>query len=131
GGAFAQRAPANRQFQGDQVRGFGFLHDGSIATVIDFLHAGVFSLDDTARDGLEQFILAYDTTFAPIVGQQVTLTGNNSAAVGPRIDLMVARAMTDYPLVGAAGAKECDLVVKGVVDGEVRGYLLNAALGVF
>src|SRR5262249_12694992 len=27
---------------GDQVRGFGFLHDGSVDTVHDFLFAGVF-----------------------------------------------------------------------------------------
>src|SRR5581483_5968196 len=26
-------------FLGDQIRGFGFLHDGSIDTVFDFLHA--------------------------------------------------------------------------------------------
>ena len=31
---------------GNQVRGFGFLHDGSIDTVIDFLSAGVFNFPD-------------------------------------------------------------------------------------
>ena len=129
--AFAQPPPASRQFQGDQVRGFGFLHDGSIGTVNDFLHAGVFSIDDTARDGLEQFILAYDSTFAPIVGQQVTLTAGNGTAVGPRIDLMISRATTDFTLVDQPGAKECDLVVKGVVNGEARGYFFDATLGVF
>ena len=129
--AFTQPLPSSRQFQGDQVRGFGFLHDGSIGMVNDFLHAGVFSLDDTGRAGLEQFILAYDTTFAPIVGQQVTLTASNGASVGPRIDRMLAQAVTDFTLVDQPGAKECDLVVKGVVDGEARGYLFSPALGVF
>jgi DNA-binding beta-propeller fold protein YncE len=129
--AFAQPALTSRQFQGDQIRGFGFLHDGSIARLIDFLHAGVFSLDDDARSGLEQFILAYDTTFAPIVGQQVTVSAGSGAAAGPRLDLMIARATTDSSLVGQIGARECDLIVKGVVNGEARGYLLNPASGQF
>ena len=124
--AFVDISLANRQHQGDQIRGFGFLHDGSIATLFDFLHATVFNLDDNARHDLEQFILAFDTTFAPIVGQQVTLTSTNGAVVAPRISLMVARAMTDFTLVDQPGAKECDLVVKGIVGGEARGYLMNA-----
>ena len=46
--AVHQRPAATAGIQGDQVRGFGFLHDGSIATVFDFLHATVFSLNDDA-----------------------------------------------------------------------------------
>jgi hypothetical protein len=34
---------------------------------------------------VEQYLLAFDTDLAPIVGQQVTLTAANAAAVGPRI----------------------------------------------
>jgi YVTN family beta-propeller protein len=122
---------ASRQPQGEQVRGFGFLHDGSIATVFDFLHATVFFLDEGSRSDLEQFILAFDTTFAPIVGQQVTLTGPNAAVAGPRVDLLIARATTSFALVGQPDARECDLVVKGVVDGLARGYLLDATTGQF
>jgi hypothetical protein len=128
---FADPPFADRQPQGDQVRGFGFLHDGGIATVRDFLHASVFSLDETSRQNLEQFVHAFDTTFAPIVGQQITLTSTNAAAVGPRIDLLIARARTSFTLVGQSGAHECDLVVKCTVDGEARGYLLNASTGQF
>ena len=36
------QAPATG-FLGDQVRGFGFLHDGSIDSVFDFLHVNVFA----------------------------------------------------------------------------------------
>ena len=61
-----------------------------------------------------------DSNLAPIVGQQVTLTGTNSATVGARIDLLIARA--------AAG--ECDLIVKGTVAGEQRGAY-RVASGVF
>jgi len=101
---------------GAQVRGFGFLHDGSVDTLFRFHGAGVFSINDTERAQLEQFVLAFDSNLAPIVGQQITLTSTNAAAVGGRIDLLIARA--------AAG--ECDVVVKGNVGTEQRGWLRQA-----
>ena len=100
-------------FRGDQVRGFGFLHDGSVDSVFDFLKAGVFQFpSDTVRRQVEQFVLAYDSNLAPIVGQQVTLGDTNGATVGPRIDLMVSRA----------SVAECDLTVKGTIGTEQRGW---------
>ena len=36
--------------QGPQVRGFGFLHDGSVDTVLHFLGAGVFSADQPGAE---------------------------------------------------------------------------------
>jgi DNA-binding beta-propeller fold protein YncE len=117
-------APLNdTSHQGDQVRGFGFLHDGSVDTVFRFHGANVFTqraADDPfpnvggittdaagilLRRQLEAFMMAMDSNLAPIVGQQVTLTDGNAgdAAVVARIDLLKARA--------AAG--ECDLVVRG------------------
>ncbi len=122
---------ANYQFQGEQVRGFGFLHDGSIATIFDFLHASVFGTSESERHDLEQFVQQFDTTFAPIVGQQVTLRADNATAVGARLDLLAARARTSFVLVDQPQARECDLVVNGVVDGVARGYLLDAATGRF
>ena len=77
-----------------------------------FLTATVFSLTPTQRQNLEQFILAFDTDLAPVVGQQVTRNRRSDATVDARIDLLVARA--------AAG--ECDLVVKGNLAGEARGW---------
>lgn len=65
------------------------------------------------RRQIEAFLLAYDSNLAPIVGQQVTLRSDNAAVAGPRIVLMIQRA--------AQG--ECDLVVRGLVSGELRGYL--------
>jgi len=99
--------------QGDQIRGFGFLHDGSIDTVLRFLNATVFSLTPTQRTNLEQFVLAFDTDLAPAVGQQVTRDHRSGAITDARIDLLVARA--------AAG--DCDLVVKGNLAGEARGWV--------
>ena len=111
----------NNGFQGNQVRGFGFLHDGSIDTVFRFHNAKVFNpsgsnpngfANDTQRREVEEFMLAFDSNLAPVVGQQVTLTSTNASIVGPRIDLMLAQA--------AKG--ECDLIVKGAVAGEQRGW---------
>ncbi len=128
----------------EQVRGFGFLHDGSVDTVFRFVSGSVFLqrppnpnlgidprtpdelLDpDTGKDpgnvnvlpltlegikkrqALEAFLLAFDSNLAPIVGQQTTLSKDNGAVTGPRIDLLVARAE----------AKECELVAKSRLGG--------------
>jgi len=97
---------------GDQVRGFGFLHDGSIDTVRRFLSATVFNnLTSTEESNLEQFVHAFDSNMFPVAGQQITLSSTNAAITGPRIDLLIQRA----------AANECDLVVKAVVGGQQRG----------
>ncbi|MGH7785786.1 MAG: hypothetical protein ACRERC_02910 [Candidatus Binatia bacterium] len=119
------------QHTGEQVRGVGFLHDGSIDTVLHFLNATVFFLSNADRQNLEDFIFAFDTDFAPIVGQQVTLTNSNGATVDARLDLLIARATTSFVLLDTPGARECDLVVQGTVGGVQRGYLLNAGTGLF
>ena len=101
---------------GPQVRGTGFLHDGSVDTIFHFLQAGVFTLNNTQRQQLEQLIFAFDTNLAPIVGQQITLDQTNAALVGPRIDLMLQRNVAD----------ECDVIVKFVEAGEARGGVRNS-----
>ncbi len=105
---------ADNAFMGDQVRGFGFFHDGSCDTLFRFhgtilfapRPAGTISPNDPGnsegfplsaqgileRKQMEQFMLAFDSNLAPIVGQQVTLARGNSAAALPRIELMTARA---------------------------------------
>jgi YVTN family beta-propeller protein len=122
-------------FQGDQVRGFGFLHDGSVDTIFRFVGGTVFvqrGPSDPAganpfgippdasgvaiRRELEQFVLAFDSNLAPIVGQQVTLRQDNAAVAGARLDLLEARA--------AAG--ECDVVAR---LGAAAGWLYNPASG--
>jgi YVTN family beta-propeller protein len=120
--------------KGDQVRGFGFLHDGSIDSVFRFLHAGVFAFPggDTQRRELESFVLAFDSDLAPIVGQQVTLSASNRGVVQPRIDLMLNSA--DDPFLSATlggTSRECDVIAKGVIGGEPRGWSYNAATAQF
>ncbi len=135
---FFSNHSGENNFMGPQIRGFGFLHDGSVDTVFRFLHASVFddggtfnpvgfNGGDTQRRQVEQFILAFDSDLAPIVGQQVTLTSTNAAAVSARISLLEQRAGAAFVLKGMPGATECDLVVKGVVAGEMRGWVRTAA----
>lgn len=118
-------------FLGDQVRGTGFLHDGSIDTVAHFLSAGVFTLSETEEAQLESFIHVYDTVLAPVVGQQVTLGPTNAGTATPRVALLNARAattwaMADHATTPIAGTTECELVAHGNVqtgpDAGARGW---------
>lgn len=138
--------PGDNDHTGDQVRGFGFFHDGSADTLFRFHGARVFlfrppgalsALDPGNPGGfpfvppnhpqagtlnplgvkmrrqMEQFMLAFDTNFAPIVGQQVTVTRANADAAAARIELFKSQA--------DAGA--CDLVIAARTGERERGYL--------
>jgi DNA-binding beta-propeller fold protein YncE len=134
--------PGDNGHKGNQIRGFGFLHDGSIDTVFRFFRANVFSAifpsgigtgfqSDTQRRQVEAFVMAMDTNLAPIVGQQITRTSSNGATVDPRINLLVARARTSFPSLQFPSSNECDLVVKGRIGGVPRGWQLDASNGRF
>ena len=115
---------ADGSFMGDQVRGTGFLHDGSSATVFNFLGAGVFSINDSQQRQLEAFVMEFDSDLAPIVGQQATVSAISGTDTLDRVDLLIQRANSTYytsPTVGAV--KECELIAKGVVADEQRGWL--------
>jgi hypothetical protein len=127
---------------GNQIRGFGYLHDGSIDTIFHFFSAVLFAptpevgfpLDNPegAKRDMEQFMLAFDSDIAPIVGQQVTLTRNNSAMVGPRIDLLQARAAAPFTSKTLGGTvTECELVAKMSLLGAPTGFLYNAGADTF
>jgi YVTN family beta-propeller protein len=127
---------------GNQVRGFGYSHDGSTDTVFRFLSATVFNPTansgfpqnnpDGTRHDVEQYLLAIDTDLAPIVGQQITLTSDNRTAAGPRIDLLIARAAAPFTSKSLGGTvTECDLVAHVVRNGRVMGYLYDPAAGNF
>ncbi|HWU87250.1 MAG TPA: beta-propeller fold lactonase family protein [Kofleriaceae bacterium] len=126
GTAATRGAQGPDPFLGDQVRGFGFNHDGSVPDLFRFssdfeavppFPPGVgIPLDSsgiTAKKNMEQFMLAFDTDLAPIVGQQVTLAAGCGAAVSARIDLLKARA----------DAGECELVAKGRLGLSEVGFL--------
>jgi YVTN family beta-propeller protein len=123
---------------GPQVRGVGFEHDGSVDTLFRFLQATVFDAPDAGlglvgfaggdsqRQDVEQFLLAFDSDLAPIVGQQVTLRSDNAPGVGPRIDLLAARARTPFTskILGPK-ATECDLIARVVVAGVAKTFLMQ------
>ncbi|WP_373372434.1 beta-propeller fold lactonase family protein [Polyangium mundeleinium] len=116
--------PKDNDHMGDQVRGFGFTNDGSEDTLFRFMNSRGFDnqtsfpdsppvspngfdesppgAGDPVRRQVEQFLLAFDSNLAPIVGQQVTVTSQNSAAAKARLNLLVSRA----------DVGECDLVGK-------------------
>jgi DNA-binding beta-propeller fold protein YncE len=116
---------------GNQVRGFGYLNDGSADTLFHFFNKIVFeplpqqgfpvnNPDPTRRD-VEQFVLAYDSDLAPIVGQQVTLTHASGPSVNRRIDLLIQRAQTEFISKSLGGkVKECQLEASLVLDGRMR-----------
>jgi len=116
-------------FQGDQIRGFGYLHSGEIDTVFRFMGFDAFAqramgnpggipLNDDGialRRALEAFVLAFDSNLAPIVGQQITLTARNASSVAQRIELLLQRAAAD----------ECQVVVRARLRGRERGFLYD------
>ncbi|MBI2684680.1 MAG: hypothetical protein HYX27_00075 [Acidobacteria bacterium] len=128
--------------QGEQIRGYGFNHDGSVDAIFNFLFAPNFGTGEAQailppliggpvdnpegikldaaglreRDALEAFVLAMDSNFAPIVGQQVTLTSNNAGAANSRINLLLARAAAD----------ECEVIAFNANTAE--GYLFRNGL---
>ena len=107
--------PGDSLFQGDQIRGFGFLHDGSVDSLKRFHNATVFSTNATNINNLEQFMHAMDSNLKPIVGQQITLTSSNSATVMPRIQLMFDRM----------DAGDNEVIVKMNIAGVQRGAMRN------
>lgn len=101
----------------DSVRGFGFTHDGTIATLFDFLFAPVFTFPPgppgvQGRRDVEAFMLCFPTDTHPAVGQQVTLAGGDPAPILNRLTQLINIANS-----GAVG-----LVAKGVQGGAARGY---------
>ena len=127
---------------GNQIRGFGYLNDGSTDTVFRFLSASPFNPTsnsgfpqnnpDATRRDMEQYLLAFDSDLAPIVGQQITLTSANTAVVGPRIDLLMARAGATFVSKALNGAvTECDLVAQVALNGRIVGYLYDPAANNF
>lgn len=129
---------------GDQVRGFGFVHDGTVDMLAHFFTVRVFqptlnsgfpmlNPDKTRRD-VSDFMHVMDSDLAPIVGQQVTLSadGGQRLAAWPRIDLLIQRARTPFVSKELGGkVTECDLVAHAVEGGQRRGFLFDASANVF
>jgi YVTN family beta-propeller protein len=125
-GMFGGSSPnrdVTRAPMGDQVRGFGYLHDGAIDTLASFFNDPVFNFPSpqlTSRDNVIRFVMAFDSNMAPIVGQQVTLRGD-SPWTFDRLSLLEERARVTSPRA------ECLLMGAGVVDGERKVLRMGGA----
>ena len=109
---------------GDQVKGFGYLHDGTVGSVEQFVGAPVFSLSPAQVVQMTEFSHAFPTDLAPAVAQQVTLTAAGGVEVNQRIDVLITRSATIYNSLMLGGAvPECDLIVKGTVGSAARGWV--------
>lgn len=102
-------------FMGPQIRGYGFTHDGSLDTILNFhrLDGFTFALGDAQRRDVEQFMFVVDSNLKPIVGQQITLKNTSSIDEENRADLLIARGISF----------DGDLVAKATINGEPRGWV--------
>jgi hypothetical protein len=102
------------------IGGFGFLHDGTFSTIFEFLSEpvfGAFSGDTTRKQNLQAFLMCLDTGIAPAVGHSRTATSNTVASVTNDWVVLEAQALST----------NCDLVVQGTVDGQLRGLFFQRA----
>jgi YVTN family beta-propeller protein len=108
----------NRNVGAQSVLGFGFTHDGAIATLFDFLSQpvfGSFSTDTTRKTNLAAFVLCFDTGIHPAIGYSGTVTSANVGSTSIASDLNLLESL--------AAAGTIDLIVKGTVNGVVHGLL--------
>ncbi len=108
---------------GQQIRGFGFSHDGSVDTLDSFLSDPVFNFPapaQTTRAQVAAFVLAMDSDLAPIVGQQVTWRPNANAVIEAQLTLLKTQSAITTPRA------TCDLTVRASVDGAIHAGLLQS-----
>ncbi len=107
---------------GDQIKGFGYLHDGSVASLADFFASPTFGFPEPRREteaDIVRFVMAADSNLAPIVGQQITVSAASSGAALERLTLLETRAQL------GGGSSDCDLIVRGVLDDQRFSALLT------
>jgi hypothetical protein len=147
-------APYNSNaLMGDQVRGFGFLHDGSVDTVFRFHGGSVFAqrgptatlpanpggfpiiTDPTDPAKAQQELLANITLRRQVEAFMLAFDSNLAPIVGQQVtltDRSGADAWARLDLLQArAVAGECDLVAHGVLRGRRVGLLFDVTTGLF
>jgi hypothetical protein len=102
-----------------RFKGFGFTHDGSAPTLLRFLRAGRFEFPALATpEDVVNFVMAIDSNLAPIVGQQKTVSPASTGTGTSRLAVMMNQALVTSP------RPECDLIAKGNIGSEKRGWLM-------
>jgi hypothetical protein len=145
----------DESFQGDQVRGFGFLHDGAIDTTFRFHSSTVFVArteptpqgappnpggipvitDPTNPAQAQQQLIANITTRRALEAFMLAFDSNLAPIVGQQATLTAAsgsdvQARIDL-LEARAAAGECELVAKGTVFGVPVAFLYAPATSTF
>jgi DNA-binding beta-propeller fold protein YncE len=109
-------------------RGFGLMHDGAMDRIYTALrsgHTASFNFGatqpeaDANRADLEAYLMAFDTGIAPAVGRQLTFNGPNNSDP--------SSLGTVDSLRGQAEAGNCDLIAKGRLSTQERGWLYLGA----
>jgi len=115
-----QKANFNRSPGATSIGGYGFVHDGVDNTLFNFLSRpvfGTFATNTTIKNNLEAFVLCFDTGTAPAVGYMRTVSTNNIELPG---------VVQDWTLLERqAVSNNVQLIVKGTIDGRVRGFLYD------
>ncbi len=109
-------------------RGFGFIHDGSVDSLFNFLNFGGFlflpgELGEQQRLDVVALLMCFATDTPAAVGLQATVPGP--------VLLPGQRATWQQLIVLASGSiAGIELVARGIIDGEQRGYAMTSP-GVF
>ncbi len=95
------------------VRGFGYIHDGTVDDLFTFLDFGGFDFASTSdQEDVAAFLLAFDTGTHPGIGAQWTFDGGVDPTGAARLATLAQEADA-----GAIG-----LVAKGAVSSQARGW---------
>ena len=107
------------------IGGFGIVHDGTDPSLQVFLSRQVFVniLNNTAiKNNLAAFVQSFDTGTAPAVGYTRTISAANVSSISVSNDWALLENQ-------AAAITNIDLVVKGTIDGKLRGLLYQPGSG--
>ena len=118
--------------QTDNVAGFGFLHDGSVDSLAQFLSARVFSV---ASDQQVADLVAFSMAFSgsdfganlPITSVPTPQSKDSHAAVGKQLTISNATQPARLAeMIGLAQARRVDLIARQRASGFVFDVTLNA-----
>jgi hypothetical protein len=102
----------------NSIGGFGLVHDGTDPSLQVFLSRPVFVNINTnaiIKNNLAAFVQCFDSGMAPAVGYTRTVSSTNVTSTSISNDWSL--------LESQAGAGNIDLIVKGTVDGKIRGLV--------
>ncbi|MEC7582959.1 MAG: hypothetical protein VYE77_01465 [Planctomycetota bacterium] len=110
----------NKNVNQQSKLGFGLINDGTIDTLDNFVQAPQFDAWPANRkDDLVEFLMAFDTGTAPLVGYRVVMdaANQNNPTITNDISLMRNRAT----------AGDIDLIAEGRVNGNMVGFFFDTA----